>query len=91
MGDTLEKFGVGYMLDTNFGAYARPEPGPDTIKACIDQLMEEGVLAEQAGFEGLFVPERHMRTETMCPDPLILLAALAPGSDATAGLASEER
>jgi alkanesulfonate monooxygenase SsuD/methylene tetrahydromethanopterin reductase-like flavin-dependent oxidoreductase (luciferase family) len=77
MSKQLEKFSIGYMLDTNFGAYARPEPGPEVIKECVDQLVEEGVLAEQVGFEGIFVPERHMRTETMFPNPLMLLAALA--------------
>jgi len=77
MRDRLEKFSIGYMLDTNFGPYARPEPDPDTIRQCVDQLVDEGVLAEQAGFEGIFVPERHMRTETMFPNPLLLLAALA--------------
>lgn len=77
MRDKLEKFSIGCMLDTNFGSYARPEPSPDIIKACVDQLIEEGILAEQAGFEGIFVPERHMRTETMFPNPLLLLAALA--------------
>jgi alkanesulfonate monooxygenase SsuD/methylene tetrahydromethanopterin reductase-like flavin-dependent oxidoreductase (luciferase family) len=77
MSKQLEKFSIGYMLDTNFGAYARPEPGPEVIKECVDQLVEEGILAEQVGFEGIFVPERHMRTETMFPNPLVLLAALA--------------
>lgn len=77
MSDKLERFSIGYMLDTNFGPYNRPEPGPDIIKGCIDQLIEEGILAEQSGFEGIFVPERHMRTETMFPNPLLLLAALA--------------
>jgi len=72
-----DSFAIGYMLDTNFGPYARPEPGPATIKQCIDQLLDEGMLAEAVGFEGVFVPERHMRTETMCPNPLLLLAALA--------------
>jgi len=75
--DKLERFSIGYMLDTNFGPYNRPEPGPDTVKGCVDQLIEEGILAERVGFEGIFAPERHMRTETMFPDPLLLLAALA--------------
>ncbi len=81
MSDKLEKFSIGYMLDTNFGPYARPEPSPDVVKECVDQLIEEGMLAEQVGFEGIFVPERHMRTETMFPNPLVLLAALAVKTD----------
>lgn len=77
LSDKLERFSIGYMLDTNFGPYNRPEPGPDTVKGYVDQLIEEGILAERVGFEGIFAPERHMRTETMFPDPLLLLAALA--------------
>lgn len=77
MRDKLEKFGIGCLLDTNFGPYNQPEPDRDTIKRCIDQLIEEGIVAEQAGFDGLFVPECHMHTETMFPNPLLLLAALA--------------
>lgn len=77
MRDKLEKFAIGYMLDTNFGPYARAEPSPEVIRQCIEQLVAEGQLAEQVGFEGIFVPERHMRTETMFPNPLMLLAALA--------------
>jgi alkanesulfonate monooxygenase SsuD/methylene tetrahydromethanopterin reductase-like flavin-dependent oxidoreductase (luciferase family) len=65
------------LLDTNLGPFGQPPPDRDTTKRGIDQLIEEGVLAEQSGFEGLFVPESHMRTETVFPNPLILLAALA--------------
>ena len=77
MRDKLEKFSIGYMPDTNFGQYGRAEPDAKTIKRCVDQLITEAVIAERAGFEGVFIPERHMRTETMFPNPLILLAALA--------------
>lgn len=77
MRDKLEKFNIGCLLDTNFGPYNQPEPDRETIKKCVDQVIEEGLLAERAGFEGLFVPESHMHTETMFPDPLLLLAVLA--------------
>jgi alkanesulfonate monooxygenase SsuD/methylene tetrahydromethanopterin reductase-like flavin-dependent oxidoreductase (luciferase family) len=77
MRDRLEHFSIGYMPDTNFGQYDRPEPDAVTTKQCVDQLIEEALLAEQAGFEGLFIPERHMRTETMFPDPLLLMGILA--------------
>jgi alkanesulfonate monooxygenase SsuD/methylene tetrahydromethanopterin reductase-like flavin-dependent oxidoreductase (luciferase family) len=72
-----EKFAIGCLLDTNFGPYNQPEPDRDTIKRCVDQLIEEGIIAEQAGFDGVFVQESHMHTETMFPNPLLLLAALA--------------
>jgi alkanesulfonate monooxygenase SsuD/methylene tetrahydromethanopterin reductase-like flavin-dependent oxidoreductase (luciferase family) len=77
MRDQLERFSVGYMPDTNFGPYGRPEPDARTIKSCVDQLIAESLLAEEVGFEGIFVPERHMRTETMFPNPLMLLSYLA--------------
>ena len=77
MRDKLQKFGIGCLLDTNFGPFNQPVPGRDHIKKATDQLVEEGVLAEQAGFEGVFVPESHMRTETVFPNPIVLLAALA--------------
>ena len=77
MRDTLEKFAIGCLIDTNFGPYNQPEPDRDTVKRCIDQLVEEGIIAEQAGFDGVFVQECHMHTETMFPNPLLLLAALA--------------
>jgi len=75
--DKLEKFSIGVLLDTNFGPYDQAEPDRDKIKQCVDQLIGEGMLAEQAGFEGLFVPESHMHMETVFPNPLLLLAALA--------------
>lgn len=77
MRDKLEKFAIGCLLDTNFGPFDQPLPGREQIKTAVDQLVEEGVLAEEAGFEGIFVPESHMRTETAFPNPLMLLAALA--------------
>lgn len=70
-------FAIGYMPDTNFGPYARPEPDAATVNACVNQLVAESLLAEEVGFEGIFIPERHMRTETMMPNPLLFLAMLA--------------
>lgn len=77
MRDKLEKFGIGCLLDTNMGPFGKPTPDRHAAKKGIDQLIEEGVCAEEAGFEGIFVPESHMRTETIFPNPLLLLAALA--------------
>lgn len=77
MSDNLQQFAIGYLADTNFGPYNRPEPDPVTASSCLEQLIEESLLCEECGFEGVFVPERHMRTETMVPDPLTLLAMLA--------------
>lgn len=81
MRDKLQRFSVGCLLDTNFGPFYQPVPDRDFIKRATDQLVYEGVLAEHAGFEGVFVPESHMRTETIFSDPLPLLAALAAGTE----------
>jgi alkanesulfonate monooxygenase SsuD/methylene tetrahydromethanopterin reductase-like flavin-dependent oxidoreductase (luciferase family) len=77
MRDKLQKFSIGCLLDMNFGPLYQPAPSRDFVKCASDQLVNEGVLAEQAGFEGVFVPESHMRTETIFSDPLPMLAALA--------------
>jgi alkanesulfonate monooxygenase SsuD/methylene tetrahydromethanopterin reductase-like flavin-dependent oxidoreductase (luciferase family) len=65
------------MPDTHGGPYEQPEPTRDAAVKFCDQLLNEGIAAEQAGFDGIFLPERHHRTETMFPPPLIMMAAYA--------------
>lgn len=67
----------GYMPDANFGHFDMPTPTPAHTNACLMQMVEEAQLAEAVGFHGVFLPDRHMRTETVGPDPLTILAALA--------------
>ena len=40
-------------------------------------MLNEAVEAEKAGFDAVFVPERHARTECMFPSTLTLMSALA--------------
>ena len=40
-------------------------------------MIEEGILAEQAGFHSIQVPDRHGRTESYFGSPLNLLMILA--------------
>lgn len=68
---------VGYMPDTHGGPYEQPAPSRDASAAFCDQLLREGIEAERAGFDGLFLPERHHRTETMFPPPIPMMAAYA--------------
>jgi alkanesulfonate monooxygenase SsuD/methylene tetrahydromethanopterin reductase-like flavin-dependent oxidoreductase (luciferase family) len=68
---------IGYMPDTHGGPYDQPEPTREFAAQFCDQLLNEGIVAEQSGFDGIFLPERHHRTETMFPPPLVLLAAYA--------------
>ena len=60
---------IGYMPDTHGGPYEQPEPTRDAAAQFCDQLLNEGIAAEQAGFDGIYLPERHHRTETMFPPP----------------------
>src|SRR5436309_198865 len=68
---------IGYMPDSHRGPYNQPEPSAHEAARFCDQLLQEGIEAEGAGFDGIFLPERHHRTETMFPPPLVLLAAYA--------------
>ena len=66
-----------YMPDTHGGPYQQPEPDPERSANFAAQLLDEAMQAERCGFDGVFVPERHARTECMFPSPLPLLAAIA--------------
>ncbi|MDN4159819.1 LLM class flavin-dependent oxidoreductase [Nocardioides abyssi] len=67
----------GYMPDTHGGPYDQPMPDRERAAAFAEHLIAEAVATEEAGFDGAFVPERHARTETMWPDPLMALMAMA--------------
>jgi alkanesulfonate monooxygenase SsuD/methylene tetrahydromethanopterin reductase-like flavin-dependent oxidoreductase (luciferase family) len=66
-----------YMPDTHGGPYDQPMPDRERCARFCEQLVREAVTAEQAGYDGVFVPERHARTETMWPQPLLALLAMA--------------
>lgn len=72
---------LGYMPDTHADEYEAPHPSTDQVEHFIDELLETSVLAEEVGFDGLWVPDRHMRTETYFPSQLQLLTALAALTD----------
>jgi alkanesulfonate monooxygenase SsuD/methylene tetrahydromethanopterin reductase-like flavin-dependent oxidoreductase (luciferase family) len=69
---------IAFMPDTHFGVYDQTvEPSPDEVADAMEHCIAEGVLAEQVGFDGLWVPERHQRPETWWPNATSLMAALA--------------
>ncbi|MCK9503365.1 MAG: LLM class flavin-dependent oxidoreductase [Porticoccaceae bacterium] len=68
---------ISYMPDTHFGVYDQQPPAPDQAAAAFDQIIAEAVLAEELGFDGIFLPERHARGETFVPSPLIAATAIA--------------
>ena len=63
---------VGYLPDTHGGHYQQPEPDPKRSSDFAQQLLSEAEQAEKSGFDALFVPERHARTECMFPSTLTL-------------------
>jgi alkanesulfonate monooxygenase SsuD/methylene tetrahydromethanopterin reductase-like flavin-dependent oxidoreductase (luciferase family) len=67
----------GYGIDTHGGEYDQPRPDRERNAAFVEQLLAETRATEAAGFDGAFVPERHARTETMWPQPMMLLLAMA--------------
>ncbi len=68
---------IGYVIDTNRGDYGQPLPNREDVSVTLDAMIEEGILAEQAGFHSLQVPDRHSRTESYFGSPLNLLMILA--------------
>ena len=53
---------IGYLLDTHGGPYNMPTPTGAQVTTFIDHLWREAEVVEQAGFDSLMVPERHVRT-----------------------------
>src|SRR5260370_23726617 len=66
-----------YMPDTHFGVYDQVPPSPEQAADAFDQVIREAVLAEELGFDGVFLPERHGRSETFVPSPLLAATAIA--------------
>lgn len=68
---------IAYMPDTHFGRYDQPVPARREVSRAADQLIDEAELAERVGFDGVWLAERHARTETFFPSPVVLAAAIA--------------
>lgn len=68
---------IGYLIDTNAGAYDQPLPDRENAASALDAMVEEGILAEKSGFHSIQVPDRHGRTESYFGSPLNLLMILA--------------
>ncbi len=66
-----------YMPDTHFGVYDQKPAGPAEAAAAFQQLLLEAETAERVGFDGIFLPERHGRTETFIPSPWTVATAIA--------------
>jgi alkanesulfonate monooxygenase SsuD/methylene tetrahydromethanopterin reductase-like flavin-dependent oxidoreductase (luciferase family) len=65
--------------EVKFGLLFRPQDPPDgaNLTRRWSEILETGKLAEDVGFDGLFLPEHHMMDDGYPPAPLIGLGALA--------------
>ncbi len=68
---------IGYLIDLHKGGYDQPMPTAADAVATEEAMIEEGIIAEKAGFHSLQVPDRHGRTECYFPGPAQLLTILA--------------
>lgn len=69
---------IAFMPDTHFGEYDQTtSPSPDEVADAMEHCIKEAEIAENVGFDGLWVPERHQRPETWWPNTTSMLAALA--------------
>jgi len=68
---------VGYIIDTSCGAASVVYPGSAGAQEFAQNALKEGVAAEEAGFDGVYVPGRHGRGGAVLPSPVIFLSALA--------------
>jgi len=63
------KFGI-------YSSIANPPRGED-LPRCVDEVIEEAQLAEQAGFDSCFFGEHHQDKDGFLPSPLIVCTAVA--------------
>ena len=63
------KFGI-------YSSIANPPRGED-LPRCVDEVIEEARLAEQAGFDSCFFGEHHQDKDGFLPSPLIVCTAVA--------------
>lgn len=68
---------IGYLIDLHTGGYDQPVPDREKAARTMDAMIEEGILAERAGFHSIQIPDRHGRTECYFPGPLQILTILA--------------
>ena len=60
---------IGYLIDLHKGGYEQPMPAPQDAHDTMDAMIEEGIIAERAGFHSIQIPDRHGRTEAISPAP----------------------
>ena len=66
-----------YMTDTHFGGYDQRLPTRIEVAAAGDDLPAEAQAAEEVGFDGLWLSERHAWSETYFPSIFTVASAMA--------------
>ena len=66
-----------YLVDSHFGEVGSPVPNRTAVAEAFQVNIREAELAEQYGFDGICLAERHARTETFIPSVMIEAAAIA--------------
>lgn len=60
------------MLPIGYFACTQCPPGQNNMEQVIDEIIEEAVLAEDVGYDGLFFPEHHQQPNAFIPNPVLL-------------------
>jgi alkanesulfonate monooxygenase SsuD/methylene tetrahydromethanopterin reductase-like flavin-dependent oxidoreductase (luciferase family) len=68
---------IGYLIDSNLVRADRRPLTPAELADGLDAMVEEGVLAERAGFHSVHAPDRHAAPACAFPGPEQLLTLLA--------------
>lgn len=66
---------LAYMPDTHLGGYNQKIPGHREVSQTIEHLLIEAETAERVGFDGIWLPERYARTETLFPSTIVFATA----------------
>ncbi|MFT5350682.1 MAG: alkanesulfonate monooxygenase SsuD, partial [Gammaproteobacteria bacterium] len=66
-------------LDMKFGMVVNTQSPPDSsgMAQLYEEILAESELADAVGFDGVYVPEHHMKPDGYLPAPMVLLAAIA--------------
>jgi alkanesulfonate monooxygenase SsuD/methylene tetrahydromethanopterin reductase-like flavin-dependent oxidoreductase (luciferase family) len=75
--DVAKWMRVGWSLNTNAGDYAQSLASPNDNRTFFNQLLDQASEADDLGYDGIFVAERHSRPESRIPTPLAFLTAAA--------------
>ena len=59
-----------------YSSIASP-PRSENLDRCVDEVIEEARLAEEAGFDSCFFGEHHQDKDGFLPSPLIVATAVA--------------